>query len=209
LPYLRIGSRGALLSNMEKKPEYTRPPFEEALKAWGKLLGERGFPSELIWVFDENLCFERDPASPGGFRLGFQTVFTPAPPDAEQIAYDHFSEFDAPLIWYRLGSCGGKSVSLLLCDPWFQNKTEAEGFLKRPDWLILFRPGAAIELEEVKDKGRWANRIVRERPLHDLDFCMTLRAVHEMLAHGRVLTAYERYALKLLHVWRHLLGDPR
>jgi hypothetical protein len=31
-----------------------------------------------------------------------------------------------------------------------------------------------------------------------LDFCMTLQAVHETLAHGRVLTPYEQYALKIL-----------
>ena len=40
---------------MEKKPDYSRPPFEEALKAFVTLLKERGFPSEVVWVFDENL----------------------------------------------------------------------------------------------------------------------------------------------------------
>jgi len=48
---------------------------------------------------------------------------------------------------------------------------------------------------------------LRDRPLHDLDFCMTLRAIHETLAHGRVLTAYERYALKLLSSWRHIFAS--
>ena len=36
---------------------------------------------------------------------------------------------------------------------------------------------------------------------------MTLRAVHETLAHGRVLTAYERYALRFLHAWGRLAED--
>lgn len=191
---------------MEKKPD--RPSFDQALKAWQTLLSTRGFPVELVWVFDENLCFEKDPSNAGGFRLGFQTAFSPAPPDAERIAYEHFVEFDAPLVWYRLGSCHGKSVCILLCDEWFRNKTEAEGFANRPEWGMLFSPGPLQEVEEVRDKARWENRLLRERPLHDLDFCMTLRAVHETLAHGRVLTAYERYALKLLHVWRHWLGSP-
>jgi len=194
---------------MEKQPDNTLPPFEEAQRAWQALLSERKLPSELIWVFDENLCFEKDPASPGGFRLGFQTNFTPPPPEAEQVAYRHFSEANAPVVWYRLGTFRGKSVCVLLCDEWFRSKTEAEGFIKRPNSLLMFRPGSAGEVEEVTDKQRWENRILRERPLHDLDFCMTLRAVHETLAHGRVLTAYERYALKLLHVWRHWLGDQR
>ncbi len=193
---------------MEKKPDYTRPPFDEALKAFVTLLRERGLPTDLIWIFDENLCFEKDPAAAGGFRLGFQTAFTPPPPEAEQIAYDYFAEFEAPLVWYRLGSCQAKSVCVLLCDEWFQNKPEAEGFIPRPDWLMLFRPGPSQPIDEVRDKMRWEKRLVRDRPLHDLDFCMSLRAVHETLAHGRVLSAYERYALKLLHVWRHWLGNP-
>jgi hypothetical protein len=194
---------------MEKQPDNTLPPFAEAQLAWRVLLSERSFPSELIWAFDENLCFEKDPAGPGGFRLGFQTSFTPPPPGAEQVAYEHFLEAKAPVVWYRLGTCRGKSVCVLLCDEWFRSKTEAEGFIKRPNSLLMFRPGSTGEVEEVTDKHRWENRILRERPLHDLDFCMTLRAVHETLAHGRVLTAYERYGLKLLHVWRHWLGDQR
>jgi hypothetical protein len=192
---------------MQNTPQYTRPPFEQALASWHKMLKESGLPPQLTWVFDENLCFEKDPASAAGFKLGFQTAFTPPPRDAEQIAYNHFMEVDAPVVWYRLGSCRDKSICLLLCDPWFQNKTEAEGFLSRPEWNMLFRTGSIQELEEVKDKQRWENRLLRDRPLHDLDFSMTLRAVHETLAHGRVLTAYERYALKMLHVWRHWFGD--
>jgi hypothetical protein len=194
---------------MEKPTSFSRPPFEQALQAWRSLLSQRKLPAEVIWVFDENLCFEKDPGAPTGFRLGFQTSFTPPPNEAERIAYEHFAEFDAPLVFYRLGSCAGKSVCVLLCDEWFQNKTDAEGFVSRPEWLMLFRPGPEVEIEEVQDKSRWEGRLLRDRPLHDLDFCMTLRGVHEMLAHGRVLTAYERYALKLLHVWRHWLGDPR
>ena len=192
---------------MEKPPAYIRPPFAEALKAWQTVLSQNGLPTELLWLFEENLCFEQDPAAPEGYRLGFQTVFSPAPPDAEQIAYEHFLEADAPLVWYRLGSNQGKSLCLLLCDTWFQTNGESDGFSRRADWLMMFRPGPRQEIEEVKERQRWEKRIVRDRALHDLDFCMTLRGVHETLAHGRVLTAYERYALKFLHVWRQWLGE--
>jgi hypothetical protein len=191
---------------MEMKPTYTRPTFKDALEAWSLLLRQRGLPSQLIWIFDENLCFERDAGKAGGFRLGFQTEFTPPPPDAEQIAYQYFREFEAPLVFYRIGSCGPKSVCLVLCDEWFGTKGETEGFIRRDDWGVFFHPGPHEELEEIKDEQRWRNRILRDRPLHDLDFCMTLRSVHETLAHGRVLSSYERYALKLLHIWRHLVG---
>jgi hypothetical protein len=191
---------------METKPTYTRPTFKDALDAWTVLLRQRGLPVQSIWIFDENLCFERDPDKPGGFRLNFQTALTPPPPGAEQIAYRYFREYESPLVFYRIGSNGDKSVCLLLCDDWFDAKGEAEGFSRRDDWGVFFRPGPHEGIEEIKDEQRWRKRIVRDRPLHDLDFCMTLRSVHETLAHGRVLSSYERYALKLLHVWRHLVG---
>jgi hypothetical protein len=193
---------------MENKPAFSRPDYDEALAAWKTLLAQRALPVEMVWIFDENLCFEKDPARPGGFRLGFQTVLTPPPPDAERVAYGHFSDFNAPLVFYRLGTCQGKSVCLLLCDDWFAQRAEADGFIRRDEWRIAFRPGPAEEVEELKDRARWEQRILRDRPLHDLDFCMTLRGVHEILAHGRVLSAYEHYALKFLHAWRRILGQP-
>ena len=190
---------------MASTASFVRPSFEEALNAWKSRLRLQSFPTDLLWVFDENLCFEKSTGSPGGFRFGYQLVFTPPPPEAEHIAYNYFCESTAPVVFYRAGSSQGKSVCLLLCDPWFEDKTEAQGFAKRDDWLMAFRTGSSEELEEIKDKERWQNRILRDRPLHDLDFCMTLQAVHETLAHGRVLSAYERYALKLLHGWRRFL----
>ncbi|HZR20959.1 MAG TPA: hypothetical protein VFE51_26995 [Verrucomicrobiae bacterium] len=192
---------------MENKPQFTRPPFEQAQRAWEEVLRQRGLPTELIWVFEENLCLEPQSSDSRGYRIGYQVVWTPPPSEAQHIAYDHFSEFDAPLVWYRLGTSRGKSICLLLCDAWFNEKSEAEGFIKRPEWHMLFRPGPTEEIEEIKEKARWEKRLVRERPLKELDFGMTLRAIHEVLAHGRVLTPYERYALRLLHVWRHWLGD--
>jgi hypothetical protein len=191
---------------MANTPSFARPRFDEALEAWKSRLHLLGLPTDLLWIFDENLCFEKNP---GEVRFGYQLIFTPPPPDAERIAYEHFSEFNAPLVFYRAGSSQGKSVCLLLCDKWFEKRTEAEGYSKRDDWLMAFRPGPNEQIEEIKDKQRWLNRIVRDRPIHDLDFCMTLQAIHETLAHGRVLTAYERYALKLLHGWRKFLGTPQ
>ena len=189
---------------MSTSRTYTRPSYDDALNEWITLLTRRGLPTELVWVFDENLCFESASGQPQGFKLGFQTAFTPPPPDAAGIAYDYFSEFRARLVFYRLGSAAGKSVCVMLCDEWFETKREADGYVRKDDWLISYRPGAAEEVEEVKDRQRWKNRIVRNRPLHDLDFCMTLRAVHETLAHGRVLSTYERSALKFLHLWRRV-----
>lgn len=192
---------------MEHPPHYVRPTFDEALAAFKLLLQQRGFPAEVLWVFDENLVFERDAARPDGFRLGIQTAFSPVPPEAERIAYKHFAGYDCRLVFYRLGSQNGKSVCLLLCDKWFEPKTESEGFIKRDEWLVSFRPGPAGDVELIDERQRWQNRLLRDRPLHELDFCMTLRGVHEILAHGRVLSPYEHYALKLMHVWHRLLGQ--
>jgi len=183
---------------MPRLPQFSRPSFRDAVNDWKTLLAQRHLPTEIIWVYDENLCFEKSAAGAGGYTLGFQTRFTPPPADAEQIAFSHFCDFEARVVFYRIGTNAGKSVCVMLCDEWFEPKGESEGFVRRDHWLISFHPGAAQEIEEITDEHRWRKRILRHRPLHDLDFCMTLQAVHETLAHGRVLSAYEQYALKML-----------
>jgi hypothetical protein len=193
---------------MPQSALYTRPSFEEALKAWTILLQQRGLPAELTWVFRDNLCFEADAARPSGNRLSFQTSITPPPSDAERIAYGYFADFRLPIVFYRAGTWANRSICLVLCDEWFRSKREPDGYLPRHEWLMSFRPGAQEEIMEISDHQRWSNRIIRNRPVHDLDFAMDLRAVHEILAHGRVLSTYEHYALRLLHMWRRIL-DPQ
>ena len=75
---------------MKSEAPFTRPSLEEALDAWKKLLAERGFATDIIWIFAENLCVEKSRAEQGGFHFGFQTRFTPPPEDALDIAFDHF-----------------------------------------------------------------------------------------------------------------------
>lgn len=191
---------------MPNLPQFARPSFDTALNEWKTILNQCHLPTELVWIFDENLCFEKEPTAKVGFKLGYQTQITPPPPDAEQIAYAHFCDYEARVVFYRLGSSRGKSVCLLLCDEWFEAKGEGEGFIKRDHWLMSFRPGAAGEITEVTEEPRWKQRILRARPLHELDFCMSLQAVHETLAHGRVLTPYEQFALKVLGSGRPLSG---
>lgn len=191
---------------MSRSYTYTRPTFAEASKAWTSLLQQRGLPAEPLWIFGENLCFEKDARQPAGLCLSYQTAFTPIPRDAEQTAYKYFIQFEAPVVFYRIGSSQGKSVSLVLCDRWFENRKGGEDLLRRDDWLMQFRPGGTEAVEEITDENRWKNRVIRGRPLHDLDFCMTLRGVHEILAHGRVLSSYEHYALRLMHAWHRMFG---
>jgi len=46
---------------MTKPTRYQRPPFEDALAAWKELLKENDFSTDILWILDENLCFEKDP----------------------------------------------------------------------------------------------------------------------------------------------------
>jgi hypothetical protein len=183
---------------MPKPTRYQRPPFEDALAAWKTLLEEHEYPHEILWVLDENLCFERDPGAAGGMKLGIQTQFTPHPVDSAKVIYHHFAETDARMVFYRLGTCRGRSVCILLCDEWLESKDEAEGYLRRDEWLVSFYPGSSQEIEEVTDAQRWKNRVIRGRPFSAVDFCMTMAALYELKAHGRVLTPDERFGLQIL-----------
>jgi len=187
---------------METTRRYQRPPFEVALDAWKTVLTQRGLSTNLVWILEENLCFEKDPKTPGGVRLGFQTQFTPQPADAPKFTYHHFAEIDGRLVFYRLGASRERSICLQLCDPWFEPKTEADGYLRRDDWLISFFPGPIEEIEEIINPQRWRQRVVRGRPLSAVDFCMTLAALRELKAHGRVLAPDERFGLKILRSMR-------
>ena len=189
---------------MDTVRRYQRPPFEDALAAWKTCLTRQRYPTDILWILDENLCFEREPQTPAGVKLGFQTQFTPHPLDAAKVTYHHFAEVDARLVFYRLGTNRGRSICLQLCDAWFEPKTENEGYLRRDDWLLSFYPGAAEEIEEVTDLKRWQQRVVRGRPLTAVDFCMTLSALRELKAHGRVLTPDERFGLKILRSMQKL-----
>jgi hypothetical protein len=187
----------------------TRPPLRIALDAWKKALAGRAFSTDLLWIFEENLCFERKPEVPGGVHIGFQTRFSPVPDEALDIAYEHFCESDARIVFYRLGESKGRSVCILLGDPWFGDKKESDGFVLRDEWGISFCPGPKIEIEEITDMRRWIRRIRRERPLHDVDFCMTLAAVDEIQVHGRVLSPGERYSESMLGKLRRIFSHAQ
>ncbi len=191
---------------MNQPAPISRPILTDALAAWKKLLAERQLATELLWIFEENLCFEKNSAVPGGVHIGFQTRFSPVPEESLDIAYEHFCESNARIVFYRLGESKGRSVCILLGDEWFNEKQESDGYVKRDEWGISFHPGQPIEIEEVTDMRRWIRRIRRERPLHDVDFCMTLAAVDEIQIHGRVLTAGERYSEAMLSKLRRIFS---
>jgi hypothetical protein len=193
---------------MSSPTSFNRPTLNQALDVWKQLLGTKGLGTDLCWVFEENLCFEKSRAAQGGLHLGYQTKFTPPPEDALDIAFEHFRETDRRIVLYRLGDHLGKSICVLLCDPWFEGKGEADGFLRRDEWRVSFHPGQKDEIEEITDLGRWLRRVKHGRAFHDLDFCMTLAAIDEIKVHGRVLLPYERFASTMLNRLRRFLGQP-
>jgi len=183
---------------MENSQMHQRPSFEEALKEWQHVLTQNGLPSSLEWILDENLVFEKDAAAASGVRLGFQTRFIQRPEDLARATYEFFSDYEARMVFYRVGTSDGKSVCLLLCDPVFETRGEAEGFHRHDAWLISFRPGPNTAIEEITDEQRWKGRLIGGRPLSDVDFCMPLAMLREIAAHGRVLTPYERFGVQVL-----------
>ena len=170
-----------------------RPTLAEAINGWKQMLADQDLSKELLWIFEENLCFEKAPPEAGGFHAGYQTQFARPTEDALDIAYEHFCETDARIVFYRLGENRHRSVCMMLGDPWFDAKGEKQGYVRHDAWGMSFHPGGKNEIEEVGDLGRWVRRIKRERPLHDVDFCMALATIDEIKIHGRVLAPYERF----------------
>jgi hypothetical protein len=187
---------------MPNKPNFDRPYFFDALDEWKRLLREHGLPEEILWVLDENLVFETDPTRPSGVRLGFQTRFTATPPELAERTYAFFSEFEARIVFYCLGTAKGRSVCMILCDPVFESRGVEDGFIRRDDWLISFHPGPGKEIEEIQDEQRWRDRVIRGRPLSDLDFCMPVDVLRELDVHGRPLSTYERFGVKVLDAYQ-------
>jgi len=188
-------------------PDFIRPALDEAMSAWQTCLSRHSLPTETRWIFSDNLCIERSPTVPGSLRFGFQTKFTPPDDDALDIAYDHFSDTAARIVFYRLGSSAGKSVCILLCDTWFEEKTAPDGFERCDKWKISFRPGHPGDIEEITELVRWVRRVRRDRAFHDFDFGMALETIEEIKLHGRPLMPYERMAQRMLRRLRRVLGQ--
>jgi hypothetical protein len=186
---------------------FVRPSRDEVLAAWRACLAAHDLPETPLWIFSENLCIEHSRATPGSFRFGFQTRFTPPPEVALEIAYDQFAEAGARMVFYRLGSCPRGSVCILLCDAWFEEKGARDGFIRHDEWGISFFPGHAGDIEEVTELTRWLRRVKRDRAFHDFDFAMALETIDEIRLHGRLLLPYERFAQKMLGRLRRVLGQ--
>jgi hypothetical protein len=190
----------------DSRPSFDRPSLNAALLSWQTCLKQKNLPATCVWIFAENLCIEMGNA-PGSYRIGFQTKFMPPDDNALDIAYEHFAASNARIVFYRLGTANGKSVCVLLCDPWFEEKSATEGFERHDEWGVSFRPGHAGDIEEVTSLARWVRRIRRDRAFHDFDFAMSLETIDELIIHGRTLLPYERFAERMVNRLRRMIGN--
>lgn len=189
-------------------PKFSRPTLSEALTVWRECLARHQLPADICWVFAENICVEPSRAALGAYRVGYQTKFTPPAADALEIAYDLFGATDARMVFYRLGSSPRGSVCAVLCDAWFNDKGEGEGFERLDPWGLSLHPGRPGEIEEITDLGRWLGRERHNQTFHDFDYAMSLATIDEVKTHGRPLLPYERFADTLMNRLRRVLGNP-
>jgi hypothetical protein len=192
---------------MKSAVKLSRPTLSDALSAWKKNLADCGYSTDLLWIFEENLCIEPLKIEKGGFHFGYQTKFSSIHADALEIAYDQFCLTNAPIVFYRLGSRPDQSVCILLSDPWFKNKTEGDGFIRQIDSGIYFFPGEDEHIEEVTELSRWVRRVKRNRTLQVLDFCLSLESIDEIIVYGRQLLPYERVTSRMVNRLRRILGQ--
>jgi hypothetical protein len=191
-----------------KHHSITRPTLIEALAAWQECLAKHHLPVETLWIFAENVCIEPSRTNPGSFRTDYQTRFTPPAEDALEIAYDLFSETEARIVFYRLGSSPRGSVCVLLCDNWFEEKNARHGYERHDAWGISFHPGEPGEIDEITDLSRWLQRVKNGRGVQEFDFAMSLAIIDEVKIHGRPLHPYERFAENMVNRMRRVLGNP-
>jgi len=100
--------------------------FAEALKAWqNHCLPNAAFRPDCVWIFDENLCFERDPARAGEFQARIpDTVHSPRL-TRRRLLNEHFCGIASRLVFYRIGNVArGIRLSGAL-RPWFEPKGES------------------------------------------------------------------------------------
>ena len=132
-----------LSPDMESDTKFTRPTLTEALDAWQQLLAERGFATNLAWIFEENLCIET------AARRARAVSASVSRPNSRRRPMTRWTSrstiFPRPARgWFFTGSAKspGKSVCILLCDPWFEDKGDADGYCppRRMENVLSSRP---------------------------------------------------------------------
>jgi hypothetical protein len=140
-----------------------RPDFDAMFSFWTELLGERGLPQVVQWVFHEDVA--RRPPTIRGFSFAFR----PRPfAEADQIARFAWARLDPkyPLAIVACAVLKGSVITGLQGDVW-----TADGDVYRDDWNVYFdaKDHIASVGEIVIDEGRW-EFLRKEQPSYSSEF---------------------------------------
>lgn len=140
-----------------------RPRFEAMVSFWTGLLGERGLPRAVQWIFHEDLA--RLPPTIRGFRFAFRPRPAAAADQIARFAYAHLNP-KFPLAIVACAVLDGTVITGLHGDVW-----TADEDVYRDDWNIYFDAKDHFEpdCEIVSDDKRW-NFLRENQPRYASEF---------------------------------------
>lgn len=150
----------------------TRPPFDQALAHWRRLLDARRLPPPVRWAFREHLCLHY-PVAGGGFAASVQTIDPPVVEEDARLVYDAATARNLAIVFAVVAPAPECTLCTLLGDTW-----GADEDVYVPDWeLYFYRDGLCRAVEELTDLREWRRRKRREsRALSGLDYVYVLSA---------------------------------
>lgn len=150
----------------------TRPPFDQALAYWRRLLDARRLPPSVCWGFREHLCLHY-PVEGGGFTASVQTIEPSVVEEDARLVYDAAVARSLPIVFAVVASATAYTLCTLLGDTW-----AADDDVYVADWnLYFYRDGLCRAVEELTDLREWRRRKRREsRALSGLDYVYVLSA---------------------------------
>lgn len=149
-----------------------RPHFDVARAFWHVLLQERGYSSNLKWVFRENLYHTRHNDT-SNFRLVFETQIHPVTLDDVRLVYDSVRPKGHPIVFASLVSTKEFTLCTLLGDEF---GTSDDVYVK--EWDLYFcAQDEYLSFEEVTTSEQWTRGKAREwKHISGLDYVFCLNA---------------------------------
>lgn len=122
------------------------PPFDDALTDYRRFLGEQGFPTDMVWVWREDVT---------GCRRGWW-IHLPVPGDNERRARDYYDwgrRAGLGVTLEALGRADGRSACFVWCP---EDEKAASSAMQRP--LKLLIPVVPEDGTPVRSRLGWAAR---------------------------------------------------
>ncbi len=153
-----------------------RPPFNKVMAHWRGLVGQRGLPSSLKWVFRENLCLERTGRGEEERKVSFQTQWPFVTEEDVRQVYVEFVSEKSPLVFAVLDHTDLYTLCTIAAD-----KFHLDDDIYQEDWdLYFFLKKRQFIFEEIFDRREWRRRKRRESGnLNDFDYVPVLKYVKE------------------------------